>query len=236
MASRRDFLTRAAVAGVAGAGLCGATTYAVALPKAERDRLSPSEIVDLMKQGNARFRQGVRVNRDFLEEQRDRAAGQFPAAVILSCIDSRAPAEIIMDLGIGDVFNCRVAGNVANPDVLGSLEFACQVAGAKVALVLGHTACGAVMGAIDGVEMGNLTGLLGRIRPAVDATRYRGVRSSKNPEFVDAVARNHATLTMESIRRDSAVLRDLEQKGSISIAGAVYDLHSAEVKFLSPRA
>ena len=142
------------------------------MPKDERDRLTPAQVIDPMKAGNERFRTGVRVNRDFLREQRDRASGQFPAAVILGCIDSRAPAEIVMDLGIGDVFNARVAGNVANADLLGSLEFACGVAGAKVVLVLGHTACGAIKGAIDGVQLGNLTGLLAKIAPSVQATVY----------------------------------------------------------------
>lgn len=145
MQSRRRFLAlSAAAAAVTASPLHGVGE--AAMPKDERDRLTPAQVVDLMKAGNERFRKGVRVNRDFLREQRDRASGQFPAAVILSCIDSRAPAEIVMDLGIGDVFNARVAGNVANADLLGSLEFACQVAGAKVVLVLGHTACGAIKG------------------------------------------------------------------------------------------
>ena len=126
--------------------------------------------------------------------------------MLLSCIDSRAPAETILDLGIGDVFNARVAGNIANDDILGSLEFACKVAGAKVVLIMGHTACGAIKGAIDKVELGNLTGLLAKIRPAVEATRYEGERSAKNYGFVDAVARKNVEMTVANIRRDSTVL------------------------------
>ena len=125
-----------------------------------------------MKRGNERFRKGVRKNRNYLNEQRASASGQYPAAVLLSCIDSRAPAEVIMDLGIGDIFNCRVAGNVADQDILGSMEFACKLAGAKVVLVMGHTACGAIKGAIDNADLGNLTGLLDKIKPAVQATSY----------------------------------------------------------------
>ena len=133
-----------------------------------REKLTPEQILQIMKDGNKRFRAGERQERDYLREQEASAKGQYPAAVLLTCIDSRAPAEVIMDLGIGDIFNCRVAGNVSNADILGSMEFACKVAGAKVALVIGHTACGAVKGAIDNAELGNLTGLLAKIKPAID--------------------------------------------------------------------
>jgi carbonic anhydrase len=157
--------------------------------------------------------------------------GQYPATVILSCIDSRAPAETIMNLGIGDCFNARVAGNIANDDILGSMEFACRVAGAKVVLIMGHTACGAIMGAIDRVELGKLTGLLAKIRPAVEATSYRGDRSTKNPEFVDAVARKNVELTMADIRRRSPVLAELHTSSAIKIAGAMYNLETGRVEF-----
>src|SRR5262245_64722658 len=130
--------------------------------------MTPDEIIQLMKKGNERFRSGKPTTQNYLAQQRASAKGQYPAAVLLSCIDSRAPAETIMDLGIGDVFNARVAGNVANDDILGSMEFACQVAGAKVVLVMGHTACGAIKGAIDRVQLGNLTGLLAKVQPAGD--------------------------------------------------------------------
>src|SRR6202140_4042422 len=190
--SRRNFLkvTGSVTAlGVLGGGFLSRQAYADALTKEQRDKMTPSQIIDEMKKGNERFRKGVRKNRNYLNEQRASASGQYPAAVLLSCIDSRAPAEVIMDLGIGDIFNCRVAGNVANQDILGSMEFACKLAGAKVVLVMGHTACGAIKGAIDNAELGNLTGLLAKIKPAIEATAYTGERSAKNYAFVDAVAR-----------------------------------------------
>ena len=196
---RRSFLSLLAAAGVGGLisqGLAPRLAYAVTLTKLQRDEMTPDDIIALMKHGNERFRRGERMTRDYIAAQISAAKGQHPAAVILSCIDSRAPAEIIMDLGIGDVFNSRVAGNISNDDILGSMEFACKVAGAKVALVMGHTSCGAIQGAIDGVKLGNLTGLLAKIHPAVQATTFQGDRSSKNPAFVDAVARKNVELTM----------------------------------------
>jgi len=229
---RRGFLrwSGAAVAAL-GSGLWASTVHAVVLSKAKRDAMSPEQILEQMKKGNQRFRQGRRESRDFLAQQRLTAQGQYPAAVLLTCIDSRAPAETIMDLGIGDIFNSRVAGNVANEDILGSLEFACKVAGAKVVLVMGHTACGAIKGAIDNVELGNLTGLLAKIKPAVKATDYGGARTAGNYEFVDAVARTNVALTMVDIRSRSAVLRELETDGAIKIAGAMYDLQNGAVDF-----
>jgi carbonic anhydrase len=194
--------------------------------------MTPDEILQRMKSGNERFRRGEKTTQDYLAQQRASAKGQYPAAVLLSCIDSRAPAETIMDLGIGDVFNARVAGNVANEDILGSMEFACQVAGAKVVLVMGHTACGAIKGAIDQVQLGNLTGLLAKIRPAVDATAYTGERTAKNYDFVDAVARKNVELTLADIRRRSPTIAGLEGKGTIKLAGAMYNLESAVVDFL----
>jgi carbonic anhydrase len=231
---RRSFLKIASLATVAAGGLVAfqPVAYAKALSKGQREKLSPDDIIALMKKGNKRFRLGKESPHDYLAQQKASAKGQYPAAVILSCIDSRAPAETIMDLGIGDCFNARVAGNVANEDILGSMEFACKVAGAKVVLVMGHTACGAIKGAIDNVQLGNLTGLLTKIRPAVDATQYQGERSSKNYGFVDAVARKNVELTMADIRRRSTVLADLETSGAIRIAGAMYDLETGMVDFL----
>src|SRR5271169_3547773 len=170
--------------------------------------------------------------RDYLAEKRSSAAGQYPAAVILGCVDSRVPAEIIFDVGIGDTFNGRVAGNVVNDDLLGSMEFACAVSGAKLVLVLGHTACGAIKGAIDDVVLGNLTGLLARIKPAIAATKFDGAKSSKNAAYVDAVARTNVVLVLAEIRRRSPILEELEKKGSIEIAGAMYDLTTGVVKFV----
>jgi carbonic anhydrase len=196
------------------------------LTKEQRDRLTPDQIIEDMKKGNERFRSGKMVARNYLAQQRATAAGQYPAAVVLGCIDSRVPAEIIFDAGIGDTFNARIAGNVVNDDILGSMEFACAVSGAKVVLVFGHTACGAIKGAIDDVEMGNLTGLLARIKPAITRTKFDGEKSSKNYAYVDAVARTNVLVALDNIRRRSPVLEDLEKKGSIKIAGAMYDLAS----------
>jgi carbonic anhydrase len=233
--ARRKFLKMAGAAtavGLAGSGLFLADdARADPLTREMRDQLSPEQIIQAMKKGNGRFRKGERKDRNYLREQKARASGQYPAAALLSCIDSRAPAEVIMDLGIGDIFNCRVAGNIENSDILGSLEFACKLAGAKVVLVMGHTACGAIKGAIDNAELGNLTGLLARIKPAVEATTYSGERSAKNYAFVDAVARKNVEMTVANVRKDSPVLAELESKGSIKIAGAMYNLESGAVEF-----
>ena len=229
---RRTFLRTAAsatVIGIAGGALL--PDVARAMTKEKRDAMTPDQVIDLMKAGNDRFRKGVRKNRDYLREQQASAKGQFPAAVLLSCIDSRAPAEVIMDLGIGDVFNCRVAGNIANEDILGSMEFACKLAGAKVVLVMGHTACGAIKGAIADAQLGNLTGLLGKIKPAVQATTYSGERSANNYGFVDAVAKKNVELTLAKIRKDSPVLAELADKGTIKMAGSIYNLETGAVEF-----
>jgi len=232
---RRSFmkLTGIATATALLSSAGGHPADAAALTQAQRDKLTPEDILTMMKAGNERFRLGKESPHDYLAQQRASAKGQYPAAVILSCIDSRAPAETIMDLGIGDCFNARVAGNISNEDLLGSMEFACKLAGAKVVLVMGHTACGAIKGAIDNAQLGNLTGLLAKIRPAVQATRYEGDRSAKNPAFVDAVAKKNVELTMDEIHRRSPVLNDLEKSGAIKIAGAMYDIETAQVSFLA---
>ena len=200
--------------------------------KAQRDGMTPSQVLDALKRGNERFRTGHMTSRDYRDEQRTTAAGQYPSAVVLGCIDSRAPAEIIFDAGIGDTFNARIAGNVVNDDLLGSLEFACAVAGAKVILLFGHTACGAIKGGIDDVEMGNLTGLLARVKPAMSATTFDGEKSSKNAAYVDAVARTNVLLGLDNIRRRSPILADLEKKTSIQMVGGMYDLVTGLVEFL----
>jgi carbonic anhydrase len=202
-----------------------------ALTKEQRDRMTPSQVLDDLKKGNERFQTGKMTTWDYRDQQRTSAAGQYPAAVILGCIDSRAPAELIFNVGIGETFNARIAGNVVNDDLLGSLEFSCAVAGAKVILLLGHTACGAIKGAIDDVEMGNLTGLLARIKPAITATSFGGQKSSKNYAYVDEVARTNVRLGIEQIRRRSPVLADLETKQTILIAGGMYDLATGVVEF-----
>jgi carbonic anhydrase len=232
---RRSFLRASAATAIAfaGAGVLAGVAHADALTKAQRDKLSPDDVLALMKKGNKRFYSGKRQDLDVLAQQRASAKGQYPAAVLLTCIDSRASAETILDLRIGDIFNSRVAGNVENPDILGSMEFACKLAGAKVVLVMGHTACGAIKGAIDNAELGNLTGLLAKIKPAVAATTYTGERTSKNYAFVDAVARKNVEITMTDIRKDSPVLAAMESTGAIKIAGAMYNLETGVVDFFA---
>lgn len=233
--TRRGFLKLSGALtawGALGAATLSSVAEAAALTKAQRDAMTPEGILDAMRKGNERFRQGKQQqSRDLLAQQRASAKGQYPAAVLLSCIDSRAPAETIMDFGIGDIFNCRVAGNVDNDDMLGSMEFACKLAGAKVVLVMGHTACGAIKGAIDNAELGNLTGLLAKIKPAVSATSYTGERTAKNYDFVDAVAKKNVELTIADIRKKSPVLAELEKAHAIAIAGAMYNLETGAVEF-----
>ncbi|WP_428305377.1 carbonic anhydrase family protein [Lacipirellula sp.] len=232
--NRRGFLGCCGVA--AAAGTMGATATPAmaydALTREQRDKMTPDDVIVLVKAGNMRFRTGERQERNFLREQISSSTGQFPAAVLLSCIDSRAPAEIILDMGIGDTFNARIAGNVVNDDIIGSMEFSCAVVGAKLVLVMGHTSCGAVAGAIDDVELGYLTGLLGRIKPAVAKTEFTGERTGKNPAFVDAVARTNVLREVAQIRAQSEILHDLEQAGKIKIVGSMYDIKTGAVEFL----
>jgi carbonic anhydrase len=209
-----------------------ATSLSASLTKEQRDSMTPAQVIDELKKGNERFRSGKMTARDYLAEKRSSAAGQYPAAVVLGCLDSRVPAEIVFDVGIGDTFVGRVAGNVVNEDLLGSMEFGCAAAGAKVVLVLGHTACGAVKGAIDDVTLGNLTGLLAKIKPAIPATKFDGEKSSKNASYVDAVARTNVVLGVADIRRRSPTLDDLEKKGNIKIVGAMYNLATGVVEFV----
>jgi carbonic anhydrase len=236
--SRRALLKSAmgiATLSAIGAPLLGVPELsdAAALTKDMRDKLTPDQIIEMMKQGNERFRAGKMLPHDYLAQKRATVAGQYPAAVILSCIDSRAPAEIILDFRIGDTFSARVAGNISNDDILGSLEFACALAGAKVVLVMGHTACGAIKGAIDGAQLGNLTGLLNKIKPAVSATHYEGERTSKNGEFVDEVAKTNVRLTVGAIRERSDVLAGLEKDGKIKMVGSMYQLAGGRVDFFT---
>ena len=209
---------------------------AAALTREQRDQLTPDQVVEMLQAGNERFRTGKMQAHDYLAQKRASAGGQYPAAAILSCIDSRAPAEILLDTGIGDTFNARVAGNIANDDIIGSLEFACAAAGAKVVLVMGHTACGAVKGAIDNVELGHLTGLLDKIKPAIPATTYAGEKTAKNAEFVDAVAATNVRRTVEELRQRSSVLAGLERQGKIKLVGSMYHLVGGRVEFFASSA
>jgi carbonic anhydrase len=226
-----------AAAGTAGLAFAGAASAQMkrtsSLTAAQRKAMSPDDVLRLVMEGNERFASGRRQPVDFLAQQRQSAAeGQNPAAIFLTCVDSRAPVEVICDLGIGDAFNARVAGNVVNDDILGSMEFATAAAGAKLVMVMGHTACGAVAGAIDGVRLGNLTTLLARLGNAIESTDYAGEKSGKNMDYVDKVAATQVQKTIVLIRDRSPVLRGLEQKGQIRIVGSMYDLKTGRVSLL----
>lgn len=223
------------LAGAVGTGglVTPGISHAASLTQKQRDSLTPDQIIAGMKEGNRRFLSGKAQQHDYLAQKRSSASGQFPASVILSCIDSRAPAEVILDSGIGDTFNARIAGNIANEDLAGSLEFACAAAGAKVVLVMGHTDCGAIRGAIDNVKLGNLTGLLAKIKPAVDATKYQGERTGSNTEFVNLVARSNVQNTIDDLRKSSDILASMEKDRKIKMVGAMYHLESGKVEFMA---
>jgi carbonic anhydrase len=197
--------------------------------------LTPAEARQLLQDGNARFCANLKANRDLLQQVNATRDGQWPFAVILSCIDSRTSAELIFDQGLGDVFSVRIAGNFLNEDILGSMEFACQVAGAKLVMVLGHSQCGAIKGACDGVELGHLSGLLGKIQPAVEAVQEPhdpGSRCSANAAFVEAVAHENVRRAVELVPQRSDVIRALLEAGAIDLVGAMYDVGTGAVTFL----
>jgi len=200
----------------------------------EQSKLAPDEVVEILKRGNNGFtcgRLAVKSNRD---RMRDAVKGQHPSAVILSCIDSRVPVEEIFQCGIGDIFVVRIAGNIVNSDVLGSLEYACKVSGAKLAVVMGHEHCGAVKAAIEGTTLGNITGLLSKIKPAVNQAKinFIGEPISSNKEFVDLVCHTNVEIMINKIRTESPVLKKQEDRGEIKIVGAIYRLESGKVEFL----
>lgn len=198
----------------------------------EQKSLTPDDVIESLKEGNKRFCSGTLTLRDHSKQIREAVNGQYPKAIILSCIDSRVPIEDVFDKGIGDLFVSRVAGNIVNEDILGSMEYSCKVAGAKLVLVIGHEYCGAVKGAIDKVEIGNLTALLNKITPALDScSHYTGEKTSKNPEFVDMVIRENVKLTVTNIRKQSPVLNEMEKNGEIKIVGAYYDMDNGQVTF-----
>jgi carbonic anhydrase len=196
--------------------------------------MTPQDALAKLRAGNARFAAGQSRARNLPAEVRATAGSQYPFAVIVSCLDSRAPVELLFDQGIGDLFSARVAGNLLNDDILGSLEFACKVSGSKLILVLGHSNCGAIKGAVDGVELGKLTGLLDKIKPAMaKVPESVQPRSAKNGEFVQKVAEANVRLVMQQIREESSVLREMLDAGSIGLAGGMYDLETGEVHFLA---
>jgi carbonic anhydrase len=197
--------------------------------------ISPVQAIEFLKEGNERFVNNLKANRDLLQQANETRDGQWPFAVILSCIDSRTSAELIFDQGLGDIFSIRIAGNVVNTDIIGSLEFACKVAGSKLIVVLGHSKCGAIKGACDHVEMGNLTELLSKIQPAVyeeDSTGDKAKRNSKNPEFVENVATINIRRSVKAIVNRSYILEQMIEAGEIAIIGAKHNLDTGHVEFL----
>jgi len=201
---------------------------------ASQSALQPLQALQLLKAGNARFLSNNPLKRDLQAQVKETAGGQYPFAAVVSCIDSRIPTEIIFDQGIGDIFNARIAGNFINEDILGSLEFACKLAGSKLIVVMGHTSCGAVKGACDHAQLGNLTQMLDKIMPAVDAIHtVPGVdRSSKNLDFVNEVSAKNVVMTVENIKQQSPVLNELYENGDIAIIGAMYDVSTGSVTFM----
>ena len=199
----------------------------------EQAKLTPDEVIRIFKEGNERFMNNDLTTRDHSAQVRNSTSGQFPKAVILSCLDSRVPVEDVFDRGIGDIFVARVAGNFVNEDILGSMEFGCKVAGAKLILVMGHEHCGAVKAAVDNVQLGNITPMLAKIQPAVAmAAEYEGEKNSKNAEFVHMVCENNVINTINEIRINSDILNEMESNNEIKIIGAIYDMDTGEVVFM----
>lgn len=196
--------------------------------------MTPQKSLQYLKEGNQRFQNNLKANRNLLEQVNDTSDGQFPFATILSCIDSRVSAELVFDQGLGDIFSVRIAGNFVNEDILGSMEFASKLAGTKLIVVLGHTSCGAIKGACDDAKLGNLTTMLGKIKPAVEAVAEpldKSLRNSKNLDFVDNVAAKNVSIAIENIRKQSPVLKEMEDKNEIDIVGAMYDINTGAVTF-----
>ena len=202
------------------------------LTKEMQSALTPTMALNLLKDGNKRFVNNLKINRNLLQQANDTSDGQHPFAVILSCIDSRTSAELIFDQGLGDIFSVRIAGNIVNEDILGSMEFGCKVAGAKIIVVLGHTKCGAVKGACDNVALGNLTGLIEKIKPAVNQeTTTATNRNSSNATFVENVAELNVSLSVKNILLKSPIIAEMVKNEEITIVGGVHDISSGEVKF-----
>jgi carbonic anhydrase len=202
------------------------------LTKEMQSAITPTMALNLLKDGNKRFVNNLKINRNLLQQANDTSDGQHPFAVILSCIDSRTSAELIFDQGLGDIFSARIAGNIVNDDILGSMEFGCKVAGAKIIVVLGHTKCGAVKGACDNVALGNLTGLIEKIKPAVNQeTTTTENRNSSNAIFVENVAELNVSLSVKNILLKSPILADMVKNEEITIVGGIHNISSGEVKF-----
>lgn len=202
------------------------------IDKEKQSKLSPDDVLNELLAGNQRFTGSKMHERDYSSQIEKTSGGQWPQAVVLSCIDSRVPVETVFDQGVGDIFVARVAGNFENTDILGSMEYSCKVAGSKLVFVLGHEACGAVKAACDDVELGNITHLLSNIKPAVKATETDGERNSGNADFVAGVVENNVKLTMDRIREKSPILKEMEEKGEIKIVGGVYSISNGKVTLI----
>jgi carbonic anhydrase len=200
-----------------------------AMTKATQEQITPGDALHRLIEGNKRFTQNTQAKRDLQEQVLDTSKGQFPFAAILSCIDSRVPAEIVFDQGIGDVFSARVAGNIVNEDILGSIEYACKVAGSKLVVVMGHSKCGAVTAACKDVKLGNITALLSKIKPAVEVYN-KGAEMDE--ETIEKVAVQNVQVSIDQMRKESSILSEMEKEGQIKIVGALYHVASGEVEFL----
>ena len=202
------------------------------LTKEMQAAITPGKALELLKEGNKRFMNNLKISRNLLQQANETSDGQHPFAIILSCIDSRTSAELIFDQGLGDIFSVRIAGNIINEDILGSMEFACKVAGSKIIVVLGHTKCGAVKGACDHVEMGNLTALISKIRPAVDdELTVKDNRTSANSVFVEKVSAINVKRTINAIQERSTILKEMIESGKIGIVGGMHEISTGEVTF-----
>ena len=197
--------------------------------KETQENLTPKLAHDILVQGNNRFVENLKAQRNLKDQVFETSKGQYPFAVILSCIDSRVPAEIVFDQGIGDIFSVRVAGNIVNEDILGSMEYACKVAGSKIVVVMGHTKCGAVTSAFQGVELGNITPLLEKIKPAVNSIKKDDTALTN--EQIEEVGAINVNLSIEKIREESPILAEMEKNEEIEIVGATYDVHTGKVTF-----
>ena len=205
-----------------------------ALTAEEQSKLTPVQMVEMLKHGNEAFAGNNLILKNNLERVRDAVKGQYPGAVILSCLDSRIPVADIFQCGIGDIFIARVAGNIINSDILGSMEYACKMSGSKLIVVMGHGQCSAIKSAIDNVELGNITQLLNKIKPAVEQSKvkFQGETTSSNEEFVDLVIHTNVELMVKEIRKNSPILKEMEDKDEIRIVGAMYDIHTGKVEFI----
>jgi len=212
--------------------LLSSTSFSQVVTKEKQVAMTPSRAFDKLKEGNERFVQNTLKSRNWNTKVKLTASGQYPFATILGCMDSRAPSEIIFDQGLGDIFTIRVAGNIVNEDILGSMEYALKVAGSKLLVVMGHTECGAIKGAIDKVDLGNLTVLLDKITPAVNAVNYDGNKISGDKPFVKLVTIKNIEMAIEEIRAKSEILKEMESKGEIKIVGALYDVATGKVSWL----